>query len=81
MDQQEVFDKVVKILTPFVRNQEALQNVSMETDILKDLRVNSSRLVDIVLAFEDEFDIEVADEEADKVQTIGAAVEMISGKL
>ena len=81
MEQKEVFDKVVKILTPFVRNQEALGNVSMETDILKDLRVNSSRLVDIVLAFEDEFDIEVADEEADKVQTVGAAVEMISSKI
>ncbi len=81
MDEKEIFDKVVKILTPFVRNEEALANVSKETDILKDLRVNSSRLVDIVLAFEDEFDIEVADEEADKVQTIGAAVSMIAGKL
>ena len=81
MEEKEIFDKVVKILTPFVRNEEALASVSNETDILKDLRVNSSRLVDIVLAFEDEFEIEVADEEADKVQTIGAAVSMIKGKL
>lgn len=81
MDVKEIQDKVVKILTPFVRNQEALANVGRETDILKDLRVNSSRLVDIVLAFEDEFDIEVADEEADKVTTIGAAVDLIKGKV
>lgn len=81
MDEKEIFDKVVKILTPFVRNEEALANVSKDTDILKDLRVNSSRLVDIVLAFEEEFDIEVADEEADKVQTIGSAVSMIASKL
>jgi acyl carrier protein len=81
MEEKEVFDKVVKILTPFVRNQEALSSATGETDILKDLRVNSSRLVDIVLAFEDEFDIEVADEEADKVQTIGAAVGLIKSKL
>jgi acyl carrier protein len=81
MNEKEIFDKVVKILTPFVRNQEALASVSGDTDILKDLRVNSSRLVDIILAFEDEFDIEVQDEEADKVQTIGAAVNMIKGKV
>lgn len=80
MEEKEVFDKVVKILTPFVRNQEALDGVTKETDILKDLRVNSSRLVDIVLAFEDEFDIEIADEEADKVQTVGAAVDLITQK-
>lgn len=81
MEEKEIFDKVVKILTPFVRNQEALNGATGATDILKDLRVNSSRLVDIVLAFEDEFDIEVADEEADKVQTIGAAVSLIKSKV
>jgi len=81
MNEKEIFDKVVNILTPFVRNQEALSSVSNDTDILKDLRVNSSRLVDIILEFEEKFDIEVQDEEADKVQTIGAAVDMIKGKL
>lgn len=81
MDDKEIFDKVVKILAPFVKNQDALGSVSNDTDILKDLRVNSSRLVDIILQFEDEFGIEVQDEEADKVQTIGAAVDMIKGKV
>lgn len=80
MSDKEIFDTVIKILTPYVRNQDALKNVSNETNIITDLQVNSSRLVDIILAFEDEFDIEVADEEADKVETVGAAVEMIKAK-
>lgn len=80
MSDKETFDKVVSILTPYVRNQDALKSISDETNIITDLQVNSSRLVDIILAFEDEFDIEVADDEADKVETVGAAVKLIQSK-
>ena len=38
------------------------RSASETTHILDDLKVNSARLVDVVLAFEDEFDIEIADE-------------------
>lgn len=76
----EIFNKVLDILKPYARNKEALDSVTDETNILKDLKVNSSRLVDIVLAFEDEFDIEVEDGEADQVRTIGAAVSLIKSK-
>ena len=81
MDQSEVMERVVKILTPWVKNEEALAKVSMETNILDDLKVNSARLVDVVIAFEDEFDIEIADEDVDKVNTVGDSVTLISGKL
>jgi acyl carrier protein len=72
---------VVKILTPWVKNDEALQAVSLETNILDDLKVNSARLVDVVIAFEDEFDIEIDDEDVDTVNTVGDAVQLISSKL
>jgi len=81
MDQKQVFDDVVAILKPFVKNPDALANVAMETSILKDLKVNSARLVDVVLAFEDAFGIEVADDDADRVQTVGDAVKLIESKL
>ena len=81
MEKSEVMEGVVKILTPWVKNQEALEAISMETNILEDLKVNSARLVDVVIAFEDEFDIEVADEEVDTVNTVGDAVNMIVAKL
>jgi acyl carrier protein len=77
MEQQQVFDKVVSILKPFVKAPEALASASMETSILKDLKVNSARLVDVVLEIEDAFEIEVKDEDADKVKTIGDAVNLI----
>jgi acyl carrier protein len=80
MEEQQVFDKVVEVLTPYARDKEALASVSLESDLLKGLQVNSSRLVDIVLDFEDKFDIEIADEEADQVTTVGAAVSLILAK-
>ncbi len=81
MEETEVFERVVKILTPWVKNDEALTSVGMETSILDDLKVNSARLVDVVIAFEDDFDIEIADEDVDQVNTVGDAVNLISGKL
>ena len=76
--QQEVMDKVVEILRPFVKNADALNAVSMDTSILKDLKVNSARLVDIVLEIEDAFSISVSDEQADQVKTVGDAVTLIT---
>ena len=80
MEQSEVLERVVKILTPWAKNEEALASVAMETSILDDLKVNSARLVDVVIAFEDEFDIEIADEDVDTVNTVGDAVNLIVAK-
>ncbi len=77
MMQQEVLGKVTAILKPFVKNPEAFAAITMETSILKDLKVNSARLVDVVLEIEDAFGIEVKDDEADKVRTVGDAVKLI----
>jgi len=81
MEKSEVMEGVVKILTPWVKNQDALAAISMDTNILEDLKVNSARLVDVVIAFEDGFDIEVADEDVDTVNTVGDAVNLIASKL
>lgn len=77
MERETAFTAVVKILTPHVKNQEALDSVSDATNILDDLKVNSARLVDVVLAFEDEFDIEIPDEDVDSVNTVGDCVNLV----
>ena len=81
MTREEIFTKVVDIVRPYVKNPEALEAVDEETNILQDLRVNSARLVDIILNFEDEFNIEVEDEDADAVNTVGDAVGLIQEKI
>jgi acyl carrier protein len=77
MTQQEVFAKVVSIIEPFAQSPTALAAASMETSILEDLKVNSARLVDVVLEIEEIFDIQVSDEQADSVRTLGNAVHLI----
>ena len=81
MTKEEVQTQIVEIVTPFVKEPSALAALSEETRILDDLRVNSARLVDIVLEFEDRFDIEVEDDAADQVKTIGDATDLVFAKL
>ncbi|HYN02778.1 MAG TPA: phosphopantetheine-binding protein [Vicinamibacteria bacterium] len=81
MTEEKILEKVVDILKPYAKDPAALASVSLETNILSGLKVNSARLVDVVLAFEDAFGIEVADDDADKVETVGDAVRLIQGKL
>ncbi|MEI6669514.1 MAG: acyl carrier protein [Acidobacteriota bacterium] len=80
MDHAAALEKVTAIIKPFAKHVEALKAATDSTRIIEDLGVNSARLVDIILAFEDEFGIAIDDEAADKVRTIGDAVQMIVQK-
>jgi acyl carrier protein len=80
MDSATAFGKVLGIIKPFVKNTAVFSEATDGTRIIEDLGVNSARLVDIILAFEDEFGIEVDDESADRVRTLGDAVRMIVQK-
>ena len=81
MTKEEVLGKVIEILQKYSKAEIADSDINMDTTILDDLKVNSARLVDIVLDFEDEFDIEVEDDDADKVRTVGDGVELILAKI
>jgi acyl carrier protein len=81
MAEQDLIARIIKIVKPFAKNQDALAQASSETRILEDLKVNSARLVDIILEFENEFGIEVEDDDAGKVRTIGDAVHIIEAKM
>jgi len=58
-----------------------LENATKETHILDDLKVNSARLVDVIIKCEDVFDIEIDDDDADQIRTIGNAVDILQKKL
>jgi acyl carrier protein len=81
MDHSEIRAKIVEIIGFYAKDKDALESATDETNILQDLKVNSARLVDVILDFEDAFDIEVEDEDADNVNTIGDAISLISAKI
>ena len=75
--QDGLFNEIVNIIKPHAKNLEGLKNVSLATEIQRDLQVNSTRFVDIVLEFEDKFGLTISDQDADKIQTVGDAVELV----
>lgn len=81
MTPEQAFSEVLELIRPHAKNEAALRGATRATKILEDLEVNSARLVDIVLALEDRFDIEVLDDEVDQVVTIGDAVDLILAKV
>ena len=55
--------------------------ITSDTSFVNDLGADSLDTVELVMEFEDEFEISIPDEDAEKIQTIGSAVEYIEGKL
>jgi acyl carrier protein len=51
--------------------------IKRETSFINDLNADSLDTVELVMEFEDEFDMSIPDEEAEKIQTVGAAVDYI----
>lgn len=52
--------------------------ITPETSFINDLNADSLDTVELVMEFEDEFDMSIPDEEAEKIQTVGAAIEYIT---
>jgi acyl carrier protein len=59
----------------------AREEVVAEASFIDDLGADSLDIVELVMAMEEEFDIEIPDEDAEKIQTIGAAIAYLRGKL
>jgi len=53
--------------------------VNSEAHFVQDLGADSLDQVELVMAFEEEFDIEIPDEDAEKIETVGKAVNYIKG--
>jgi acyl carrier protein len=81
MEEKQIFEKMVDILKLYTKDASLLVKASLKTHILDDLKVNSARLVDIIIKCEDTFGITIEDDEADKIRTIGDAVGLVQQKL
>lgn len=57
------------------------EEVTNEASFVDDLGADSLDIVELVMAFEEEFDLEIPDEDAEKIRTVGDAIEYIKGKV
>lgn len=81
MNDQDMFNTIIKAITPYVKDKELLDDATQDTMLIQDLKINSARLVDIIITFEDTFDIEIGDDVMDKIMTIGQLMAEISKKM
>jgi acyl carrier protein len=81
MNNQELIDKLKGIVKPYIQNEEAYQNLTEATKFIEDLKINSANLVDVILDVEDEFDIEIGDEEMEQMLDVKSSIEIITKKI
>lgn len=74
-----VFDKVKKIIVDQLDVEE--DKVTEDASITDDLGADSLDVVDLVMSFEEEFDIEIPDDQVEKIKTVGDIVKFIEEKV
>ena len=75
IDVEAIEKKVIKIIS----GQIGVDEFEMTRDVsfINDLNADSLDTVELIMEFEDEFDLNIPDEEAEKIQTVGAAVDYV----
>lgn len=81
MDKEILIAAIKEVAIPYTEDKAALDNISEETDFIKDLKINSANLVDIVLDLEEKFGIEIDNDSMAKMLNVKSTIEIIEAKL
>ncbi|MCS7209802.1 MAG: acyl carrier protein [Fimbriimonadales bacterium] len=76
---QEIFERVQKVIVEQLGVDESA--VTPEASFIEDFNADSLDLVELVMAFEQEFDVSISEEESEQVRTVADAVRLLSEKL
>jgi len=81
MDKEELMSALQVIVTPYAQDEGALEHITETTDFIKDLKINSANLVDVVLDIEEKFGIEIDNDSMTKMLDVKTAILIIEEKL
>jgi acyl carrier protein len=79
ISKEDVFARVKKVIVEEINAKE--DEIELTTSFTEDLGADSLDVVQLVMDFEDEFDIEIPDDDVEQIRTVGNAVDYISSKL
>ena len=74
-----VFEKIKKLLAEQLDADE--EEMTLDTKIAEDLGADSLDVVELLMSIEDEFEVEIPDEEIDNIKTIGNVVDYIQNHM
>ncbi len=81
MSREETLNELKKVIAPYTTNKDMLSSIDDQTDLIRDLKINSANLVDIIIDAEATYDIEIDYDSADKMINVGTCLDVITEKL
>ena len=79
MTKEEIFDQLKAMLVEQLGVDES--DVTLEASFQDDLDADSLDLVEVIMEMEDKFSIKISDEEAEKIRTVGQAVDFVAERI
>jgi acyl carrier protein len=76
-DYNDLKVQVLNIISRYAFDKDLVKNAADESRIIADLKINSARMVDIILDIEDQFEISIKDEDLDKLSTVKEIITFI----
>lgn len=81
MEENSRYQSLRRLIQPYLPEDVSLDDLRPESHLIRELHINSSHLVDLVLDLEDHYDIRLEDSEMQQMQTVEDALRIIEAKL
>ena len=79
MTNEEIFDRISNLIKEQLHNEKI--EVTVKTNIQEDLGIDSIALMEFIITLEDEFNLNIPDEDVEDIQTMGDLVDYLSRRL
>ena len=80
MTNKEIFEQLLPIVKTYLPDDVDATQINLDSDLTKELNINSAHLVDVVLDVEDGFDVEFTNEDMEQLRTINDTIAIIQKK-
>ena len=81
MSREETLNELKTVIAPYTVNKDMLGSINDQTDLIRDLKINSANLVDIIIDAESQYQIEIDFDSAEKMYTVGNCIDVIADKV
>jgi len=81
MTRENILEGLKTVLAPYTPDKGTLNSITLETEFVRDLKINSANMVDILIDAEERYDIEIDMDSAERIHNVGSCVDVIIEKM